>query len=152
MRTTVIGYVGFFIIMLQLLILSTLVSNTSYQDVMTQSLEDSVDLSISMLQLDFENKLNREINNSESISLDDVKADISWSSEASQMSDIKKDFIAYMVENLDSRITDINVNIYGADSEDGLLSVEVTAKFKYFDGRPGAVTCYRTAILNNVER
>lgn len=43
----------------------------------------------------------------------------------------KRDFVSYLVGSIDPKVVDLKVDIYGADAEYGLLSVKVTAKYKY---------------------
>ena len=61
---------------------------------------------------------------------------------------LKNNFIKYLTTNLNSNVTNLDVNIYGADATNGLLSAEVTATFKYPTGNTGTVSCYRTVILD----
>ena len=65
-----------------------------------------------------------------------------------EVDDLKQSFVNYLAENIDARIKGLTVNIYGADEENGVLSVDVYAKFNYQNGREAEVSCYRTAILN----
>ena len=60
----------------------------------------------------------------------------------------KKDFVQYLTANLDSRITGIDVSIYGADYLNGILSVELVAHFRYPAGAESTVSTYKTVILD----
>lgn len=42
-----------------------------------------------------------------------------------EVDDLKQSFVNYLAENIDARIKGLTVNIYGADEENGVLSVEV---------------------------
>lgn len=143
MRTTVIAYVGFITIFLQLLILSTIVSHSAYSSSIEDSLEDSITYAISMLQVGYSENVEGSLNSNP---YEKDASDIIWNSNSPDA--FKSMFLSYLTETLDSRITDLNVNIYGADAENGILSVEVKAKFNYIDGKQGTASCYRTAILN----
>ena len=74
--------------------------------------------------------------------VDKSKADIAF----------KQDFIMYLSSNIDSRVKTLDVDIYGADADKGLLSVEVTAYFHYPTGVVGDVTSYKTVILDKYKK
>lgn len=143
MRTSVLSFVGFVVIFFQILILSTIVSHSAYDSALEQSLDDSVTLAVCMLQDGFNEKVSDSLA-ANGISLDEnaVKID--------DLSSFKKQFVSYLASSLDARFTDVTVDIYGADEENGVLSVEVTAKYKYTDGKIGTATCYKTTILNTI--
>lgn len=126
MRTTTLSFVSFFILFLEVVILSTIITNSAYKNSVESGLEDSVTTAVSMLQEGYKDKVSEYI----------------------KVDDLKKSFVDYLAEDIDSRITGLTVNIYGADDENGILSVEVYAKFNYPNGRKAEVSCYRTAILN----
>ena len=126
MRTTVLSFVSFFILFLEVIILSTIISHSSYKASVEAGLEDSVTTAVSMLQEGYKDKVSGYI----------------------EVDDLKQSFVNYLAENIDARIKGLTVNFYGADEETGVLSVEVYAKFNYQNGREAEVSCYRTAILN----
>ena len=126
MRTTVLSFVSFFILFLEVIILSTIISHSSYKASVEAGLEDSVTTAVSMLQEGYKDKVSGYI----------------------EVDDLKQSFVNYLAENIDARIKGLTVNIYGADEENGVLSVEVYAKFNYQNGRETEVSCYRTAIMN----
>lgn len=133
MRAASLSFVSFFILFFQVVILSTIISHSAYKNSVEQGLEDSVTLAVSMIQKGF----------SERVEESSITNNVNTST-----SDLKTNFISYLSDNLDSRITGLTVNIYGADEENGILSVEVFAKFKYLNGKEDEVSCYKTAILN----
>ncbi len=143
MRTSVLSFTGFVVILFQILILSTIVSHSAYDSALKQSLDDSVTLAVYMLQDGFDEHMSDSFN-ANGIHIDSNAVNID------NISSFKKQFVSYLAGSLDSRFTDLTVNIYGADEENGLLSVEVTAKFKYTDGKIGTVSCYKTTILNSL--
>ena len=128
MRTTVLSFVSFFILFLEVIILSTIISHSSYKASVEAGLEDSVTTAVSMLQEGYKDKVSGYI----------------------EVDDLKQSFVNYLAENIDARIKGLTVNIYGADEENGVLSVEVYAKFNYQNGREENVslmllTCWRLA-------
>lgn len=139
MKTTLISYVSFIAIFLQILILSVIISRSVY----SQSIEDSLDESITVAMLLTQNSYKEHIKEYNKI---DNK--INWNEE-NNLELIKKDFINNLVDNIDSKITDLDINIYAADSENGILSVEVEATYKYLNGLKGKANCYKTLILNS---
>lgn len=141
MRTSVLSFVGFVVIFFQILILSTIVSHSAYDTALEQSLDDSVTLAVYMLQEGFNEKM------SDSLAANGISLNAN-AVEIEDLSSFKKQFVSYLASSLDSRFTDVTIDIYGADEENGVLSVEVTAKFKYTDGKIGTVTCDKTTILN----
>jgi hypothetical protein len=110
---------------------------------MEDSLEDSVTYAVSMLQAGYATNVESSLNANP---YNTNTSDIDWGSKTPD--EFKTEFLNYLAQSIDSRVTDLDVNIYGADSENGVLSVEVTAKFNYVDGKQGEVSCYKTAILN----
>lgn len=142
MRASVLSFVGFVVIFFQMLILSTIVSHSAYNNALGQSLDDSVTLAVYMLQEGFDEKTSESLA-ANGIALNENPVKIE------DMSAFKSQFISYLTGSLDSRFTDISVDIYGADEENGILSVEVTGKFQYTDGKSGTVSCYKTTILNS---
>lgn len=142
MRTSVLSFVGFMVIFFQLLILSTIVSHSAYDAALEQSLDDSVTLAVYMMQDGFDENITENLAaNGLSLNKDAVSIE--------GLSAFKKQFVSYLASSLDARFTDVTVDIYGADEENGILSVEVTAKFKYTDGKIGTVSCYKTTLLNS---
>lgn len=142
MRTSVLSFVGFMTIFFQVLILSTVISHSSYESALEQSLDDSVTMTVYMMQNGFSTNVENSLNanggvlRKGTLQLDDLTG-------------FKKDFVSLLSSNLDAKFTDLTVDIYGADEEKGILSVEATAKFKYIDGKEGTVSCYKTTILNS---
>lgn len=144
MRSATLMYAGFMFIILELAILSSVISRSVYNEDMQSSLESSVELSMHMLQ---EGQAEKIINESSVIPSSSLYESVNGISD-SDLDDFKKGFVECLVKNLDSRVDDVTVDIYGADDLHGLLSVEVTAKFEYFSGNQGSVSCYRTMIYD----
>ena len=67
---------------------------------------------------------------------------------ATGLSQFKQDFVSIFAQNLDPKIDDLTINIFGADEERGLLSVEVIADFTYLGGNKGQVDTFKTMILS----
>lgn len=64
------------------------------------------------------------------------------------------EFIADFNEMLLLRVesnSDITVNILDVDYEKGLLSIETVENFTHINGKPGTVSCVRTVILEQAE-
>ena len=146
MKTAAFLYSGFISILLLSAIIISLTASSSYEDIVVTSLDSSLERAITLLQQD--KKL---------LSYDDSlskQASVSWSTwQASEADEeFKQDFIDYLVSGLDSKVTDLNVKFYGADSEYGLLSVEVIANFIYPTGHVGTVSSYKTMILNKEQK
>lgn len=145
MRSATLMYTGLMFILLELAILCSIVSRSVYYDDVQSSLEDSIELSLFLLQDGQSEKLEQESN---IISSSDLYENVDGISNSADLDDFKKKFVEGLVKNLDSRVSNITVDIYGADDVNGLLSVEVTADFEYFSGNMGSVSCYRTMIYD----
>lgn len=65
----------------------------------------------------------------------------------------EEEWIAGFTERLLSQMgsdTDLDIQVMGIDTENGLLSVRVTGTFTYPNGRTGSVTCEKTAVLERI--
>lgn len=146
MKTTIFSYIGFFIITIQLVVLGTIIAKSSYQQTIEQSVEDSMNLAANMLKEEYADNyaINMELLKSQGY--DPNETTLTWSS--SGLSDWKKEFVTYLSNNIDSRITDLSVEFYAADESKGILSANVTVKFKYLNGKIGEASCYKTIVLN----
>lgn len=146
MKTTIFSYIGFFIITIQLVVLGTIIAKSSYQQTIEQSVEDSMTLAANMLKEEYADNyaINMELLKSQGY--DPNETTLTWSS--SGLSDWKKEFVTYLSNNIDSRITDLSVEFYAADESKGILSANVTVKFKYLNGKIGEASCYKTIVLN----
>lgn len=63
-------------------------------------------------------------------------------------------FVADLTENLSIILdtkSDITIKILKADTEKGILTVEVVEKFKHLNGNEGTVACSKTVIFNQLE-
>lgn len=155
MRSATLLYAGVMFLILEVAIICSITSKSAYADSVRQSLEDAIEFSVCMLQEGQRDRVNENIV-SGSIASSDLYANVdwqgSWASDTSDLTEFKKDFVECLVKQLDSKVTSIEVNIYGADEKNGLLSVEVTAYFRYLSGQTGSVSCYRTMIINKIEK
>lgn len=153
MKSATLLYAGVMFLILEVAIICSITSKSAYADSVRQSLEDSIEFSVCMLQ---EGQSDKVIRNTTDEQKSELYASInwqdSWKDDTTDLAEFKKDFVECLVANLDSKVTDIEVNIYGADEKNGLLSVEVTAYFKYLSGQTGSVSCYRTMIINKTEK
>lgn len=62
----------------------------------------------------------------------------------------QNEFISDIAENVSSILdtkSDIIIDIMGADQEKGILSLKVTEKFSYLNGKNGSVSCDRTVVF-----
>lgn len=151
MRSSAIVYVGIMFSILTVGIICLLTMKSSYADTIRRSLDDSIVSSVEMLQRDRSSKIYVDING---VVSDVPKQTINWTTDlaSSEINNFKKDFIAYLTAGLDSRITDLDISIYGADTNVGALSVEVVAWFNYPTGQRDSVSSYKTVILNKYEK
>lgn len=151
MRISVGIYTGFFSMILLVAIISSIISYTSYSDTVQQNLEESMEFAVQMLRDDYEDFYTVNENfgnymNNKGVVVNITAKDSTTGAEKNAK--LKNNFIKYLTTNLNSNVTKLDVNIYGADATDGLLSAEVTATFKYPTGNTGTVSCYRTVILD----
>lgn len=151
MRISVGIYTGFFSMILLVAIISSIISYTSYSDTVQQNLEESMEFAVQMLRDDYEdfytvNKNFGNYMNNKGVVVNITAKDSTTGAEKNAK--LKNNFIKYLTTNLNSNVTKLDVNIYGADATNGLLSAEVTATFKYPTGNTGTVSCYRTVILD----
>ncbi len=151
MRISVAIYTGFFSLILLVAIISSIISYTSYSDTVQQNLEESMEFAVQMLRDDFEDYYTADAKFNSYMDNKHVDINIAAKDDttgAEKNAKLKNSFIKYLTTNLNSNVTKLDVNIYGADATNGLLSAEVTATFKYPTGNTGTVSCYRTVILD----
>ena len=151
MRISVGIYTGFFSMILLVAIISSIIGYTSYSDTVQQNLEESMEFAVQMLRDDYEDFYTVNENfgnymNNKGVVVNITAKDSTTGAEKNAK--LKNNFIKYLTTNLNSNVTKLDVNIYGADATNGLLSAEVTATFKYPTGNSGTVSCYRTVILD----
>lgn len=171
MRTALIAYVGVFSTILLVAIISTITMKSSYAEVISRSLDDSIEYSVKMIQQD-RNSLEYNLNKgnkgdiatpSNATPSNARKTKVDWGgtwempSESDDVEgkktrdeEFKQEFVDNLLERIDSRITGLDIDIYGADAEYGLLSVKVTAHFIYPNGVNGEVTSKKTMILDKI--
>ena len=144
MRISVGIYTGFFSMILLVAIISSIISYTSYSDTVQQNLEESMEFAVQMLRDDYEDFYTVNENfgnymNNKGVVVNIAAKDSTTGAEKNAK--LKNNFIKYLTTNLNSNVTKLDVNIYGADATNGLLSAEVTATFKYPTGNTGTVSC-----------
>ncbi len=132
--------------MLLVVILGGLIQKSSYNEVLKDNLDDSILYSVRMLQVD------RTGIDYEGIGIQGK--DINWGSDSftGDNAEFKQKFVAYLAKRLNTKITDLDVELYAADSDKGVLSVEVTAHFRYPTGQEDTVSTYKTVILNRFSK
>ena len=136
MRSAVLTYIGSLFCLMLVLTLSSITMKASYSESIRQNLDDAILFSVGMLQQD--RMLMYDTSNNQTI------VEIGSSEEDK----FKEDFVYYLTKNLDTKVTDIEVDIYGVDTTVGALSVEVRATFDYPNGIQDTVSSYKTVILN----
>lgn len=156
MRTAVISYVGFMTTMLLVVIISIITMKSSYYEIIRQNLDDSLEYTISMIQLD--RKLDAESNGGGGYANIEWSDGDSWSNLGNQTTDkndrelsnevMKKKFVEYLASNIDSKVDTLDIEIYGVDAEYGLISAKVTAEFEYPFGAKDEVSVRKTIVLN----
>lgn len=150
MKATVYVVSSSLMTMLTVAIIVTITMKSSYMELVRNSLDEAVEYSIHLLQTDMYE---------ESVygagTLTEEKRTIHWQNawnDSEKNEEFKQDFCSYLAANVDSRVRSLDVNIYGADVLNGLLSVEVFATFQYPSGSYDTVSTYKTIILNKTVR
>lgn len=145
MKSALLLYSGFLTAILVVAIICSMISKSAQNDTIEQNLEDSIEYAVKMVQDDRALKYNGG-------DLEDrnLIGAVTWDTAFGETEDarLKEDFIGYLTANLNPSITKLDVDIYGADSKDGLLSAKVTATFAYPTGTIGKVSAYKTVILD----
>ena len=150
MRSSVLMYIGLMLTILQLVILTNITAKSSYADSIRESLENSLERSINLTRQDASLHFDNVIIGTEQ---DDIYDSGSMSlNNATSLGDFKRRFVENLNADLDPRIENLTVNIFGADEEKGLLSAEVIAEFQYIGGQTGRVSVRRTVILNKIKK
>ena len=86
-----------------------------------------------------------ELNRAVSASIKKTVSD----SQIENQSTILSEMVAYFIQLLSVNMKgkgDVTVEVYDADYKEGLLSVAVTEKFKYVNGKNGEITVRKSAI------
>lgn len=151
MRTMGLSYIGIFMTVLMMGIICTLTMKSSYAETIRDSLDDSIVYSIKMLQ---EDRKLVEYVDEDGTKVVIPKREIDWDDSlgTGSVDEFKSDFISYLSAHIDSRVSELVVDIYGIDTNVGVLSVNVTAKFMYPSGQEDFVESYKTVILNKYEK
>lgn len=164
MRSALIAYIGMISTIMLVVIISTITMKSTYAEVISRSLDDSIEYSVKMLQNDrdsIEHKLGTPSNATPSNikprgkvdwggtwEMPDPSTDVEGKKTADER--FKQDFVDNLLNTIDSRVTGVDIDIYGADAEFGLMSVKVTAYFTYPNGLEGKVESKKTMILDKV--
>jgi hypothetical protein len=146
MKANVLMYMGLIIILLEVVILCNITAKSSYADSIRQSLDESLERTMSLTRVDAEGHfelLDESVQNEIT-----GKGNVTYDGGATGLDDFKKQFVSILVQDLDPKVTDLEINFFGADAETGLLSVEVVATFNYIGGKTGTVSSYKTIIIN----
>lgn len=88
-----------------------------------------------------------ELNRAVSASIKKTVSDSQIENQSTILSD--KEMVAYFIQLLSVNMKgkgDVTVEVYDADYKEGLLSVAVTEKFKYVNGKKGEITVRKSAI------
>ena len=143
-------------------IISSIISYSSYSDTVQQNLEESMEFAVQMLREDYETYYVAQTDFTQYMDNKHVDIDFETGDSATSIekknAKFKQNFIKYLTTNLNSNVVSLDVNIYGADAVNGLLSAEVTATYRYpvvtsdEEGNiipvTGKVSCKRTVILD----
>lgn len=169
MRTVVFIYGSFYMMVMLVAIMSIIISRNCYNDAIQMNLEESMEFAMQMLFADYEVVSDEKVDYASlvqdttgyggsiikpnKLSLDAFSTEgYSENSVLKDNEQFKKKFVEYLVANLNNTVTGIEVNIYGADSRDGLLCAEVIASYHYpFQSKNSAdakVTCFKTIIID----
>lgn len=170
MRSFALVYVGILMSVFLVVIMCLLTTKSSYADILRSSLDDAMYYAVTMLQSDRLSLTYDDVYTSDGtgnmVSAQNVESigGISFKDadghawypgslvddEFNTYTDeaLKQDFIGYLASRLDSRVTDIEVEFYGADSKNGVISAQVIAYFEYPTGQRDKVTTYKTVILD----
>jgi len=153
MRSALLAYTGIMCAIALVVIISIITMKSSYYELIRQSLDDSLEYTIGLVQID------RHLE--AGATGEGGYRDISWasgdswtntqSSETDKLvndEDFKRKFVEYLASNIDSKIDKISIDLYGADSEYGVISVKVRADFKYPFGKQDYVEVVKTILLN----
>lgn len=143
-------YVTVFSTILLVAIISSIISHASYKDLVLTNLDESMEFSIKMLQVNNGVGITSEMDSSGNFSdyLGGSTPSSSISFGNTDNANLKSDFIKYLTMNLNQKVDKLDIKIYGADADDGILSAEVIATFTYPSGQQDTVSSYRTVILD----
>lgn len=153
MRSAILAYTGVMCSIALVVIISVITMKSSYYELVRQSLDDSLEYTVGLVQVD------RHLE--AGATGEDGYRDIGWASGDSWINtqssevdkkandeDFKKKFVEYLAANIDSKVDKISIDIYGADSEYGVISVKVKAEFTYPFGKQDYVEVTKTILLD----
>ena len=104
MRAGVLIYMSAMIAVFMIVILSSLTMRASYADNIQRSLDESIDYSIRLLQLDADKVIDEDT----TVTKDNLMGNVSG---LEGMDTFKQDFVKYLTRNINTRINRIDVNI-----------------------------------------
>lgn len=140
MRSSVFVYTTALITMLVVCIISVITMKSSYMEKVDSSVDDAIVYSVKMLQVD------RDLSGSQDVTIiSNFENSLNYEDE---LSEFKQKFVNSLTKIIDEDITDLDIDIYGADEVRGILSIKVTAHFKYPFGGVDTVSTYKTVILD----
>lgn len=128
---------------LEIMIICVVVQQSCYSDRLQQDLDDAMELAILSLREDYDLKIQ---DNNKGVGFN--PNDSNLVGDMNGLSDFKQKFISSLANNIEMKVQKLEVKIYGADEEHGLLSVEAIVYFKYIGGGTGSVSSYKTVLLN----
>lgn len=147
MKSNVIMYIGLILLILQIAIICNVTAKSSYSDMIQQSVDESLERTMHAIRLDSaehnDNEMASEKNN--------LYGAINMNDDA-ELGEFKEEFLKLLAQNMSSKIDNITVNFFGADKENGVMSIEVIADFSYLGGSRGQVSSYKTMILDKTAK
>lgn len=145
MRATMLGYILTILAIVNIALVCCLFSKSIYKDEVQNDLDNSIELSMELLQQDYEIRLKK---NNINITTNER---LNYVSGQDNLNEMENDFINILTENLNGKVTSLEVNFFKADMDAKILSVEVIAKFNYLDGSEGVVSSYKTMIMDKTK-
>lgn len=139
MRSMVFVYLSSMITVLLIAMISFITMKSSYMEALESNMDDAIVHSVKMLQAD-----RNEVINSYTLSAMDFSSEVT----DAQLTDFKQNFVEYLTHHLDERLTHLDVEIFGADDINGMLSVQLTGYYMYPFGVEDSVSTYKTVILD----
>ena len=144
MKANVLMYIGLVLIVLQVSILGNLTAKSCYSDSIKQSLDEALERTMHLTRMDADNQFQMAVGSDYDDALGEGTVNLSGGS----LDTFKTQFVNTFASELDPKINKLEVNIFGADAETGILSVEAIADFTYLGGQTGQVSTYKTMIIN----
>ncbi len=139
MRSMVFVYLSSMIAVILIAMISFITMKSSYMEALESNMDDAIVHSVKMLQTDRDKGIN-------SLTLREMK----FSSDVAEneLTDFKQNFVEYLAGHLDEKLTHLDVEIFGADDINGMISVQLTGYYMYPFGVEDHVSTYKTVILD----